>query len=149
HYTARLYAALSDRLSSETLCPFPTGRLAAALRHLQKPSDGGPNRQGSWARSWSLIRTGLKATAKRTVRSALGSLFSATCRRGRFDLYHEPNFIPFESDVPTIITIHDLSVLLHPEWHPADRVRLYERHFESGLTRAAHLITPTHFLRRQ
>src|SRR5205823_6370180 len=90
-----------------------------------------------------------KATAKRTVRAALGSLFRASCRGGGFDLYHEPNFIPFECDVPTIITIHDLSVLLHPEWHPADRVRLYERNFERGLSRAAHLITDTHFLRRQ
>jgi glycosyltransferase involved in cell wall biosynthesis len=149
HYTARLYTALSDRFSSETLCAFPTGRLAAALRHLQKPGSGAPEQQSSWARSWSLIKAGLKASAKRTARSALGSLFRASCRRGGFDLYHEPNFIPFESDVPTIITIHDLSVLLHPEWHPADRVRLYERHFESGLARAAHLITPTHFLRRQ
>jgi alpha-1,3-rhamnosyl/mannosyltransferase len=83
------------------------------------------------------------------MRAALGSLFRAHCRRGGFDLYHEPNFIPFDCDVPTIITVHDLSVLLHPEWHPAERVRLYERHFENGLARAAHLITDTHFLRRQ
>src|SRR5207245_2360719 len=38
-------------------------------------------------------------------------------------LYHEPNYIPFDSDLPTVITVHDLSVLLHPEWHPAERVR--------------------------
>jgi alpha-1,3-rhamnosyl/mannosyltransferase len=84
-----------------------------------------------------------------SARAALGSLFRVACSRQGFDLYHEPNFIPFDCDLPTIITIHDLSVLLHPEWHPADRVRAYERHFEHGLSRAAHLITDTHFLRRQ
>jgi alpha-1,3-rhamnosyl/mannosyltransferase len=149
HYTARLYAALEQQLSTDTVHAFPTGRLAGALRHLQKPGDGAPAEQGGWVRSWSAVKSGFKATAKRTVRAALGSLFRSTCHGGAFDLYHEPNFIPFDCDVPTIITIHDLSVLLHPEWHPADRVRLYERHFASGLTRAAHLITDTHFLRRQ
>jgi len=27
--------------------------------------------------------------------------FRATCRRGAYDLYHEPNFIPLESDLPS------------------------------------------------
>jgi alpha-1,3-rhamnosyl/mannosyltransferase len=48
---------------------------------------------------------------------------------GRFDVYHEPNFIPVPCGVPTIASVHDLSVLLHPQWHPADRVRWFERHF--------------------
>ena len=39
------------------------------------------------------------------------------------DLYHEPNHVPMRSRLPTVTTVHDLSVLAHPEWHPADRVR--------------------------
>ena len=34
-----------------------------------------------------------------------------------------------------------MSVLLHPEWHPADRVASYERDFEGGLARSQHIIT--------
>ncbi len=75
--------------------------------------------------------------------------FEHFCQRGGYDLYHEPNHIPFVSDVPTLATIHDLSVLLHPEWHPAERVRDYERRFERGLARCSHLLTVSEFTRRQ
>ena len=71
----------------------------------------------------------------------LQSSFHRLCERQHFDLYHEPNYIPLPTDVPTVATIHDLSMLLHPQWHPADRVRHFERRFEEGLTRCAHLLT--------
>ena len=58
-----------------------------------------------------------------------------------FALYHEPNFLAMACDLPTVTTVHDLSVLLHPEWHPAYRVANYERGFESGLARSQHIIT--------
>jgi glycosyltransferase involved in cell wall biosynthesis len=149
HYTARLFDALAHELPAESLHAFPTGRLAATVRRWQKSAGGSPASRSGWLRPLTLIKSGLKGTAKRTARAALGSVFRAACRSGGFDLYHEPNFIPFDCDVPTVITVHDLSVLLHPEWHPADRVRLYERHFQNGLSRAAHIITDTHFLRDQ
>ena len=66
--------------------------------------------------------------------------FRRTARKG-FGLYHEPNFLPMDCDLPTVTTVHDLSVILHPEWHPADRVASYERDFESGLARSQHIIT--------
>src|SRR5262249_12923060 len=75
--------------------------------------------------------------------------FQATCRRNHFDLYHEPNFIPFESPVPTAVTIHDLSALLYPEWHPDDRVRFHEQQFRYGLPDWRHMFTVSHFIRRQ
>jgi alpha-1,3-rhamnosyl/mannosyltransferase len=149
HYTARLYAALARHLPNESLHAFPTGQVAATVRRWQKSAGGSPTSRSGWLRPLSVIKSGLKGTAKRTARAALGSLFRAACRSNGFDLYHEPNFIPFDCDAPTVITVHDLSVLLHPEWHPADRVRLYERHFQNGLSRAAHIITDTHFLRDQ
>jgi alpha-1,3-rhamnosyl/mannosyltransferase len=66
--------------------------------------------------------------------------FRAACRHGRFDVYHEPNFLPQSSDLPTVATFHDLSVLLHPEWHPADRVRHFERQLRRGLAQCAHVL---------
>jgi alpha-1,3-rhamnosyl/mannosyltransferase len=70
----------------------------------------------------------------------LARRFRAACRRGRFDLYHEPNFLPQASDLPTVATFHDLSVLLHPEWHPADRVTHFERRLRRGLAQCAHVL---------
>src|SRR5262245_40639781 len=34
---------------------------------------------------------------------------------GFYDLYHEPNHIPIPTDLPTVVTICDLSSILHPE----------------------------------
>src|SRR5262249_9208431 len=59
------------------------------------------------------------------------------------------NFIPFACDLPTVVTIHDLSVLLHPEWHPAERVRHYQQRFHQGLAGCAHVLTVSEFTRRE
>jgi alpha-1,3-rhamnosyl/mannosyltransferase len=82
-------------------------------------------------------------------RSVLRHYFRAFCRVRGFDLYHEPNFLPLPSDLPTVATLHDLSVLLHPEWHPADRVAAYERDFRHGLARTTHVITVSEFARQE
>src|SRR5687767_4919227 len=65
----------------------------------------------------------------------------------RYDLYHEPNFIPFASDLPTIISLHDLSVVMHPEWHPADRISWFENNFKETVRQASHFITGSHAVR--
>jgi alpha-1,3-rhamnosyl/mannosyltransferase len=75
--------------------------------------------------------------------------FRRRFHRGTHDLYHEPNFIPLPTDLPTVVTIHDLSVLLHPEWHPADRVANYERYFRRGLARCAHYFTISEYTRQE
>jgi alpha-1,3-rhamnosyl/mannosyltransferase len=66
--------------------------------------------------------------------------FRTFCSRRSYDLYHEPNFIPLPFDGPTVTTVHDLSVLLHPEWHPAQRVAHFDRHFRRGVARCDHLL---------
>jgi alpha-1,3-rhamnosyl/mannosyltransferase len=67
----------------------------------------------------------------------------------RYDLYHEPNFIPFPSSLPTVTTLHDLSVVLHPEWHPDSRVRWYEANFPRSLKQSSHFVTVSDFTRQQ
>ena len=39
----------------------------------------------------------------------MAASFRSACRQARYDVYHEPNFIPFACDVPTVATLHDLS----------------------------------------
>ena len=55
--------------------------------------------------------------------------FRMACRLRAYDLYHEPNFIPLPCEQPTLATLHDLSVVLHPEWHPADRAAYFKPTF--------------------
>jgi alpha-1,3-rhamnosyl/mannosyltransferase len=64
-------------------------------------------------------------------------------------VYHEPNFIPFPSDLLTVATIHDLSILQSPEWHPADRLAYFDKHFQRGLAQCAHFIAISEFGRRE
>jgi alpha-1,3-rhamnosyl/mannosyltransferase len=75
--------------------------------------------------------------------------FHQAIRRGGYDLYHEPNFIPLECDLPTVTTVHDLSVLRHPEWHPAPRIAHFEINFRRGLERCCHLFTVSQFGKRE
>ncbi len=66
---------------------------------------------------------------------------------GRLDLYHEPNFIAFNTDVPTVITVHDLSWIKFPEAHPQSRVRAMNKYFERGLNQSSFLITDSAYVR--
>ena len=47
------------------------------------------------------------------------------------------------------MTIHDLSVLLHPEWHPIERVKAYEARFFKALRRSAYFIGVSEFTRQE
>ena len=68
---------------------------------------------------------------------------------GHFDLYHEPNHIPITCNLPTVTTVHDLSVLEHPDWHPADRVQWYEREFARGVRQTTRFIAASEFTRQR
>lgn len=73
----------------------------------------------------------------------------ASRHSGRYALYHEPNHIPMRCGLPTVTTIHDLSVLVHPQWHPADRVRWYEREFAGGIRQTEVFLAASEFTKRE
>jgi alpha-1,3-rhamnosyl/mannosyltransferase len=87
----------------------------------------------SWARPW--------------LDRAYGIAFRLAA--GRADLYHEPNHIPVRCGRPTVTTVHDLSVLLHPEWHPPDRARWYERAFAAGVRQTVRFIAASEFTKQE
>jgi alpha-1,3-rhamnosyl/mannosyltransferase len=74
-------------------------------------------------------------------------------RRGVKDkansVYHEPNFLPFKTVLPTVITLHDLSVLRFPETHPAARVRFMLARLSRAASEAAIVITDSEFVRQE
>lgn len=67
--------------------------------------------------------------------------------RARSSVVHGPNFFLPDWTEQGVITVHDLSVLLYPETHPAERVRDFERRFQSSLDRAAAIITDSEAVR--
>lgn len=75
------------------------------------------------------------------------SKFSGGVREFSPDVYHEPNFLAFKCDRPSVITVHDLSWLRFPHTHPKERVRAMDRYFEPGLRRASIVLTDSEFVR--
>jgi glycosyltransferase involved in cell wall biosynthesis len=78
--------------------------------------------------------------AKFSLQSVLDFYLGQAVSYSGCDLFHEPDAIAPRTSVPTIATFHDLSVLLHPEWHPSYRVKKYRTFFMRSLQRLSHLI---------
>jgi alpha-1,3-rhamnosyl/mannosyltransferase len=151
HYTAELLAALAEQAGPDEIHVYPAGWMWYLHQRLpgSPATPNGLPAGGSWWRRWApgldMVRRLLSTS---TVRGALRTLqplkhrhFQAVCRRERYDLYHEPNILPMPCQSPTIATLHDLSAIAHPEWHPAYRVKQYQRHLDRALAQCTHFLT--------
>jgi alpha-1,3-rhamnosyl/mannosyltransferase len=154
HYTAELLRCLRDQTGDAVIDCFPSAWIRQTRRawiHMRPwfERDGpGPTTtvEASASPPW---RHNVLRRLRNLGHTLLRRDMQAFCRRGRYDLYHEPNFIPLPSDLPTVATLHDLSVLLHPEWHPVHRVVDFERHFRDGLRRCVHFLAISEFGRQE
>ncbi len=149
HYTAELIQALSERPEVEVSCYYPAWftRFRAPTvderRHRKIADQVEGKRTSSQLKTELLIK--LKGIVRRSIR--LVSRYKLSPRF--FDLYHEPNFIPLPSYLPTVVTIHDLSPLLYPQWHPQDRIAYFQRYFEHQLQKVAHFVTVSETIRQE
>jgi alpha-1,3-rhamnosyl/mannosyltransferase len=64
-------------------------------------------------------------------------------------IYHEPNFLSFRTPLPTVVTIHDLSILRYPETHPRDRVAFMTRRLGESIRRADCVISDSEYGRQE
>ncbi|UXI67954.1 glycosyltransferase [Tahibacter amnicola] len=74
-------------------------------------------------------------------------LFKANASRLRDHVLHAPNFVLMPFDGPAVATVHDISYLRYPQFHPRERVRFLERHLPPTLARADAVITDSAFVR--
>lgn len=71
-------------------------------------------------------------------------------RRAGFDLFHGTNFdVPLWKQGPSVVTIHDLSALLHPDKHRSRLVRRARLRLPLVVRFANMIITPTESVRRE
>lgn len=75
--------------------------------------------------------------------------FTKGAKRTKHDIYHEPNFLAYRFDGPSVITVHDLSWIRYPEMHPIARVRAMDKYFQPGLERASLILTDSEFVKRE
>jgi glycosyltransferase involved in cell wall biosynthesis len=65
------------------------------------------------------------------------------------DVAHFTNgMIPFGSSVPTVVTIHDMSLRLYPRCHPVRRLVLNRPLMHAAVRRASRIVTVSHSARR-
>jgi alpha-1,3-rhamnosyl/mannosyltransferase len=83
--------------------------------------------------------------ARRCIQKAYNLALSASFHAGRYDAYFEPNHLSAGCRGRTFTTIHDLSVLEHPQWHPADRVAQWRADLPSTLEKTDWWITVSQF----
>jgi glycosyltransferase involved in cell wall biosynthesis len=69
----------------------------------------------------------------------------------KFDDYvlHSPNYLLFEHSGPRVCTVHDLSWLHYPEYHPKERVQIMLRRMPRSLQIADAVISDSEFVRRE
>jgi len=69
-----------------------------------------------------------------------------TAARAGVDLIHAPSYTaPFWAGVPVVLTIHDVSYELHPEWYPYRRDRLRRYFYRRSAQTAARVLTVSAF----
>lgn len=150
HYTAEFCAALNSLHTPTNLDLFPDPSWESVVKALiSKVKSAKPGVPSSSKPETVSLKSKLKDQLKNIARSGLGYLFADRARRIGCDLYHEPNFLPFDVDAPTLSTIHDLSVLRHPQWHPRDRVHEFETRFEKTIRDCTHFLTPSEYVKQE
>src|SRR5579864_1237362 len=126
-YTAELCRCLetADGLELLRVPSLRSVRFQSGAEELLPRDPGDPPRRpggSQWRRWLSLARhVGLKGMPRYLVRrfgrNRLRRVVGRSLTPRYCDLYHEPNFNPFAAEVPTVVNVHDLSAVLHPEWH--------------------------------
>ncbi len=136
HYTfelARALASVSSADEFELVSPHPYVA-AAEYEHALPPN----------------LRL-TRAEAGRLLRRRWWSLgLPLYVRRARLDLFHGTNYdVPLWGRCQTIVTVHDLSTLLHPETHEAHLVRRARRRLPLMARGATAIITPSGSVKRE
>lgn len=118
----RALLALGEPLEIVALGGPDGGHLPAGTRYVDEPPHP-PTNLG-----WTLI--GLPRAA----------------RRAGVDVIHAPAYTaPFWSHVPTVLTIHDVSYELHPEWYPYRSDWMRRAFYRRSAYAAAHILTVSAF----
>ncbi len=155
HHALQLYRHLRKHAADAEIVAYPNRWLWVARKAWERIRprgkaliDARAHEQDRPAAPPALPRFSLRRL-RRWGRGFLERHREATFFGGRYDLYHEPNFLPEPSDCFTISTFHDLSALLHPEWHPAERNAWYQENLERSLKQCQHFLAVSEFTRRQ
>ncbi|BAF70492.1 glycosyltransferase family 4 protein [Nitratiruptor sp. SB155-2] len=91
------------------------------------------------------------AIAVRAVKKTLRIMVGLLKNKDVYDLYWEPNYI-FQKGIRSkkkVVTIHDMSIIRYPQWHPKERVKYFSKHLFSSIDEADMIITDSCFSKQE
>ena len=136
-YTFELARGLLSSPSIDEVVGYDLGRVhSLADRVAELASFAGEDRSGSALRQWAAGSRVLTASYRYYVRLLSGYLL----RRHADAVFHSPNFYLPRHIGPSVVTVHDLSYLLFPDYHPAARVAWMTDMVPRALQASAHII---------
>jgi alpha-1,3-rhamnosyl/mannosyltransferase len=90
-----------------------------------------------------------KSLALRLYFTTRQQMFNRLARKYRKHILHSPNYLLFEHSGPRVTTVHDLSWLHYPQYHPKERVKIMHRRMPRSMEMADAVITDSEFVRRE
>lgn len=103
----------------------------------------------------------LKPKLKKIIKFFPGTYASLNCIRnakfknktrflmGNDFIYHEPSYILRPYLGPKVCTVHDLSHIHYPSYHPKERVKFLRYNLAISINKADHIITGSDFVRKE
>lgn len=75
--------------------------------------------------------------------------FNSVIKKNAYSIYHEPNFISFNSNIPTVLNIHDLSWITCPDFHPLKRVKCLKKYVPISINKSKKIIVDSHYVKKE
>ncbi len=134
HYTLELARHLANSSADEIFVVSPRGFIAS----IESETSGGSNLHLTRPTISPLTRYWWSIGLPRYI------------RKNRIEVFHGTNFeVPLRCKCPSVVTIHDLSMVLHPQTHERRRVRRARRRLPMMTRTATMVITPTEAVRQE
>lgn len=111
--------------------------------HFEEPHNTPSNRQAPLSKIKLLI--GKLPFVFSILKFKRALKFNQFVREHSCDVYLEPNFINYDTSIPYVTCIYDLSFIRHPETHPKSRLNLFKKKMNSAIDNAKAIITISEF----
>lgn len=87
--------------------------------------------------------------AIRAYQAITPTVYGWRLRGNKHAVYHSPNYVVPPFDGAVVSTVHDLSHVLHPQFHPPARIDFLNLAFGASMRRTDHVITDSEAVRQE
>lgn len=151
-YTRSLVGYFDRAPQVEAVHCFAGHRLRSARSAIDR-LDRAEARGGAFAERFMAVMHGIASRTLlpyRTHKRAGDEAFRHAVRRLPANtIYHEPNYVLKPFDGPSVVTIHDLSIIRFPEHHPKARVDYIGKNMYRSVHASARVITDSELVRQE